>query len=500
MSDFALGLVTAYPLVVLVIGALLLMVIDCYSKTAPRGFFTLGAAAFCVVSWVALIARSELQAVVFSGQVNADRFEVFLNSVILFGTLSTILLQDRMLVPQRVKETADVNVLILLAAVGAMSMVMASNLIVFFIGFETLSVAVYVMCGLARAEKSSAEGALKYFILGAFSSAFMLYGIVLLYASTGTLDNQAIVKAITLGHMANPIFLAGVALIVFGMAFKASLVPFHSWSPDAYQGSPLSITVFMAVVVKAAAIGGMYRFLHGAIPQVFLEYSKLLWVMAILTMTVGNLCALRQRSPKRMLAYSSIAHAGYLVMGFLLVSSQEGSGAVLFYLAAYSFMTIASFGVLLLVTAGTSLQYGSDDIESLRGLGWNRPVLGAVMAVALFSLAGMPPFAGFFGKFYLLSAAVKGGYVGLAVIAAINSLLSLAYYLRILVVMYFQDDKGDSKTSSTPIFPVIPLGPKVALGLATVGTILLPFVSDLLVGASSRSAQQVELREINQQR
>jgi NADH-quinone oxidoreductase subunit N len=238
--------------------------------------------------------------------------------------------------------------------------------------------------------------------------------------------------------------LAGLGLLIFGFAFKVSLAPFHLWTPDVYQGSPTSITAFMAVVVKVAAFASFMRIMLLAFGPVIESWSAVIWGLAVISMTVGNLVALRQDSIKRMLAYSSVAHAGYALMGFL--SFEGGAEATTFYLVVYSFMTLASFGVVLLVSTGTSRQYESDSIESFRGLGWSNPLLGLIMVLAMLSLAGIPPLAGFFGKLYLFSAVVAQGYIWLAIIAALNSAVALFYYLRVIVVMYFSEESRERVT------------------------------------------------------
>jgi NADH-quinone oxidoreductase subunit N len=407
----------------------------------------------------------------FGGLLDADGVSAFFGTLILIGTGLSSLLHYKQAAAQNASTSSDVDVLLLLTACGGMVMVSAANLIVFFVGFELLSVCVYVLSGIARKEQASAEAALKYFILGAFSSAFMLYGITLIYGATGSMDLLTIGKALT---STNVMGLIGIGLLLFGFCFKVSLVPFHFWAPDVYQGAPVSISAFMAVVVKAAAFGSFLRIMAEAFGGVAEVWTGLFWTLSVLTMTVGNLMALRQRSIKRMLAYSSVAHAGYALMGFLAFGNAGGAEAVGFYMLAYMFMTITAFGVVLVVSAGSEAQYDRDDVDSLSGIGWTHPFLGIVMTIALLSLAGMPPLSGFMGKLLLFTAAVNAGYVGLAVIAAVNSVISLYYYLGVVVTMYFS---GDRKLSwSVPA--EIPFGPSVALALSTFGTIYFGLFSD----------------------
>jgi NADH-quinone oxidoreductase subunit N len=353
--------------------------------------------------------------------------------------LLTSLLHEVPLAKQRVHGGIDIDVLLVFAVCGAMVMVSAANLLSLFLGFELLSVCVYALSGTARHERGSAEAALKYFILGAFSSAFLLYGMVLVYGAVGSLSLAAVSGAVNADSL---LVRAGLGLMLFGLGFKVSLVPFHLWTPDVYQGAPSSITGFMATVVKAAAFGALLRVLT-AFADIEAAWQGILWTLAALSMTIGNFAAIRQRSLKRMLAYSSIAHAGYVLVGFLALRSDSGVASVIFYLFSYALATFAAFGVVLLVSAGTNKQYARDDIAAFSGLGWQEPFLGVVMTAAVLSLAGIPPLAGFVGKFFLFRAALDSGYLGLVVIAALNTIVSLYYYLRVPVVMYFGEGRED---------------------------------------------------------
>ncbi len=447
-------------------GALIFLLWDLFQqgkRPLPRIWL---AGVICVISWLLSTPFLDLNTSHGNSMLIGDPFALCMNTIILGGLLLTIFLNDAMLTPQRVNPSIDVDVLLMLAAIGGMVMVATENLIVLFIGFELLSVSVYVLSGIARAERASVEGALKYFILGAFSSAFLLYGIALVYGATGSVELDTIRST---AQVSDPLLLLGLGLIVFGFAFKVSLVPFHFWAPDVYQGAPTSITAFMAVVVKAAAFGAFFRVMISGFGMLHGEWQGVLWLLAVFTMTTGNIVALRQSSIKRMLAYSSISHAGYALMGFISLGEAGGGEAMIFYLLVYSLMTIGAFGVVLVATAGSDAQYDRDTFQSLSGLGWTHPFLGIVMTISILSLAGFPPLAGFMGKFYLFRAALSAGFPGLALIAAINSVISLYYYLRVIVVMYFSADESASETSSTsrPLF----IGPRIALFACTVLTI-----------------------------
>ncbi|MCC6953262.1 MAG: NADH-quinone oxidoreductase subunit N, partial [Deltaproteobacteria bacterium] len=462
VSQFhSIDVIGALPLVVMVVGITFILVTDLFRLEKSSTLFSVLGIGTCLLAWSFSFSFWFLRDRAFNGVVSLEPFTFFFYTIILLGTALSLMLNAGQLGAQRVRESVDVDVLVLLAACGGLVMVSATNLIVMFLGFETLSVAVYVLSGSARTEKASAEGALKYFILGAFSSAFLLYGMVLVFGATGSMELSEISNAVAGPTGSSTLLLTGMALIIFGFAFKVSLVPFHFWAPDAYQGAPVSITTFMAVVVKSAAFGAFIRILATGFPHVTSEWVGAIAVISGLTMTVGNLVALRQKSLKRMLAYSSIAHAGYILMGFVSGAS-GGWEASLFYVVVYSVMTVASFGVVLICTAGGPYQYLNDSISSFRGLGWRHPGIGIVMSIALLSLAGLPPLAGFFGKFYLFAATVKAGYIGLAILAALNSVVSLYYYLSVLVVMYFSEEKVEGVTE-----PRLLPGSRMAVGLAT---------------------------------
>lgn len=362
-----------------------------------------------------------------------DSFSSLFSLILLGGMALSLMLSIGVLKHQGVQDTNDVRVISMLAACGGMLMIYSSHLILFFVAFELMSISVYAMSGLARKEKASSESSLKYFVLGSFSSAFLLYGISMIYGFAGSLELHVIALA---SQTPSLLLYVGVFLVLLGFAFKIALVPFHIWTPDVYQGSPSSVTTFMAVVVKIAAVGAMLRVVSTAFWDISAEWVGLIWVLSMFSMLVGNLGALAQTSFKRMLAYSSIAHAGYMMLG-LLALQDEGAEALTYYLIIYSVMTVASFGLAMMISAGTERQYAKDSYDSLKGLGWSHPLQGLLITVTMLSLAGMPPLAGFVGKFYLFKSALAAGYTGLVIIAAVNSVLSLYYYLRVIVYMYF---------------------------------------------------------------
>lgn len=366
----------------------------------------------------------------FQNTLRADQFGLFMTGVVCIGAALSILMSVEYLREQRLP-VGDYYTLLLLATCGMVFLATANDLIVLFIALEVMSVGVYVLAGLMRGDTRSTEAAMKYFLLGAFASGFLLYGIAFFYGATGSTRLDVIGQAVAKDG-ATPFILLGIALITVGFGFKVALVPFQAWTPDVYEGAPTSVTAFMAVGVKAAAFAAFLRVFWTALIGVAATWSGFLWVLAVLTMTVGNVLAVSQRNVKRMLAYSSIAHAGYLLVG-LVTGTRAGGAAVLFYLAVYTIMNVGAFAVLIALGRRGE---PNERLEDLAGVGFRQPVLGLSMLLFMLSLAGIPPTAGFAGKFYLFSAAIDAGHVSIAVIAVLNSLVSVYYYLGVVVQMY----------------------------------------------------------------
>ncbi len=323
--------------------------------------------------------------------------------------------------------------IILIAILGQMIMVSGTSLMVIYVGLELMALSLYILAGLFKRNLRSNEASVKYFLLGSFSSALFLYGIVMTYGLSGSLDLPVIATQLKAGEMTGLTLLA-VIMMAVGFAFKVSAAPFHFWSPDVYEGSPTSVTAFMSVGPKAAAFAALLRVFTMAFGPIRMEWEVLFVVLAIVTMITGNFIALRQTSVKRMLAYSSIAHAGYLLIG-VVVGGEIGISSVLLYLLVYTFMNVGAFGVLILLN---KVGMTGDRYDDFTGLAKVSPASAFVMMVFMFSLAGIPPTAGFAGKFYIFMGAVKSGYTWLAVIGVLNSAVSAYYYLRVIVRMYME--------------------------------------------------------------
>jgi NADH-quinone oxidoreductase subunit N len=356
--------------------------------------------------------------------------------------------------------------LVLFATVGMCFMAAATDLIMIFLGLEIASISTYILAGFKRHDPLSNESALKYFLLGSFATAFFLYGIAFVYGATGTTNlPDAVHRLSASGEAGHPSSLMGLALTLMfvGLAFKVSTAPFHIWTPDVYQGAPSPVTAFLSTGPKAAAFAVLLRIFLGPLAGASSVFFWLLWVSAVLTMVVGNLAALLQTNIKRLLAYSAIAHAGYVLVG-MAAGGREGTAAVMFYLAAYALMNVGAF-LLVAHVAGTGER--ATRIEDFRGLGFTRPGVAACLTLLMLSLAGFPATAGFLGKFYLFRAAVHSDLIGLTVIALLCSVASVYYYLRLVVVMYMQEGQGEASTAS------LPWALRIALAISVAGILYL---------------------------
>jgi len=426
------------PLLVLVGAGLLFMVLGAVTRGVGAAQRILVVLVYAAV--LALVVR--LWSVegwpVMNGMLVLDRFALFFTALVTICALGSVLTSSNYLSRFGMGRSEYFS-LLFFATAGMVVLVSAYNLISLFLGLELMSLSIYVLVGYRRRDFLSNEAALKYLLLGAFAVAFFLYGVSLIYGLTGSTNFKIIVvEVMDRGLAREPFFQLAMALILAGFAFKVSSVPFHMWVPDVYQGAPTPITSFMATAVKAASFGAFLRLFYMCFMMGRSQWAAVFVVLAVLTMTVGNITALVQRNIKRMMAYSSIAHAGYVLVGMsaLSIENTRAASSVLYYLLAYSFMTIGVFALISAIEKREGTR--GLEISELAGLGIKRPFLGLAMVVFMFSLAGIPPTAGFFGKYYIFSAAIERGQVGLAVIGVLNSALSLYFYLRILVVMYMQ--------------------------------------------------------------
>ena len=358
--------------------------------------------------------------------------------------------------------------LICFSTLGMIFMAAANDLMMIFLGLELMSIALYVLAGFRKNRFESNEAALKYFLLGAFATGFLLYGMALVYGTTGSTNLTAIGAFLLASPVLHtPLLAIGALLLFIGFAFKVSLVPFHMWTPDAYEGAPTTATAFMSAGAKAAGFAGLVRVAMAALPQVTPDWTVLLTWLAILTLTVGNVTAILQSNLKRMLAYSSIAHAGYVLLG-IVAGGAAGASAVLYYLAVYSVMNLGAFGIVSLLGRGADERVR---VQELAGIGFTRPWIAVAFAVFMLGLAGIPPTAGFLGKFYLFRAALFDGHVMLVVVAVLNSVIAVYYYLRPIVVMYMTQPDAEILEVSPALPATLALA---ALVVATIGFGVLP--------------------------
>ncbi|NJD09116.1 MAG: NADH-quinone oxidoreductase subunit N, partial [Gemmatimonadetes bacterium] len=411
--------------------------------------------------------------------IGADSFRVFANYLFLLAAALFILMSNRYFDQEHLR-LGELYVLVLFGTVGMMVFAGAQDLMVMFLGLEVMSLPIYVLTGINRRDRRSSEAALKYFLLGAFSSAFFLFGIALVYGGTGTTQLGQIAAAVGAdGLGASALVPVGIALLGVGFGFKVAAVPFHMWTPDAYEGAPTPVTAFMAAGVKAAAFAAFLRVFLTAFPGLYGTWAAMVAWLALLTMVGANLVAMVQANVKRMLAYSSIAHAGYLLVA-LAAGSVLGAASFLFYLVVYTLMTIGSFAVVMIVGGRGEARL---DLESYSGLAWRRPLLAVAMTIFLLSLAGFPFTGGFIGKVFILRAAVEKGLVLLAVLLVMASLLSYYYYLRVAWYMWFREP---AETDAEPV--ALSGGVKLALAISVVGVLLLGVFPGQLLGLAERGA------------
>ena len=415
-----------------------------------------------------------------------DRFSALVIALIALASLLSCALAVYYLDELHINH-GEYYALILLASSGMMLMVAAVDMLAVFLGLELMSIPIYVLAGFDRRKLRSNESAMKYFLVGSFASAVMLYGIALLYGATGSTSFEVLRAGF---DGTSTLALIGVGLVMVGFAFKISSVPFHQWTPDVYEGAPSAVTAYMSVTVKAAAVAALLRVVGLALGPLDDRMIDVLWMLSALTMVVGNVMAVIQGNVKRLLAYSSIAHAGYILVG-LVAGSPEGYSAVLFYLIAYTFMNLGAFGV---VVALSHHGHDCERIDSFAGLGKTRPALAALMTLFLVALTGIPPTVGFFAKFIIFMAAVNAGHVPLAIIGVLMSVVSVYYYMRIPVLMYMREPGEEAPRPETSSGEVVVLG-VCALGVLFLGIFpnegWLPLVGQLNVIEWTRASVQL---------
>jgi len=442
------------PEIIISLCALFILLMGAFSS--GRGSRIISGAVSLIGSAVALYFACNLwneNLSLFNNLYTIDNFGTFFKIVFLIISILVTIVSLRYIEREDIK-LPEYYSLLLFGVLGMMVMTSSTNFITIFIGLEVMSIAIYVLCGLLRENAKSVEAALKYFLLGAFATAFLLYGMALVYGTTGVLDIGEIRDYVASENFhLTPMFVAGLAFLIVGFGFKTASVPFHMWTPDVYEGAPTSVTAYMATGVKAAAFGAFLRVFYTALFPFIEGWSAILWIIAVFTMSVGNITALVQDNVKRMLAYSSIAHAGYLLVAFVTGDRVLASSSILYYLLVYTFMNIGAFTVVILLGKNG---VENTDIESYAGLAKRHPFIAFSMSLFLLSLAGIPPLAGFMGKFYVFSAAIKAQYYWLAVIGVLNSAVAAYYYLRVMMYMYFREPVGEpAEVDISPAYIVV---------------------------------------------
>jgi NADH-quinone oxidoreductase subunit N len=434
------------PLLTLTVWACVLLLLDLFIK--PKWITAVLAALGLAISLGLTISQIGASGTAFNNMVVLDGFSIFIDALLLVSGLFSIALAYGYVKRMGI-ERGEYYTLLLFSIAGMMLMAQAADLIIVFLALEMLSIPLYVLAAFARPNTNSEEAGLKYFLLGAFSGGFVVYGIALVFGATGSTSLSAIVTAASSGTVNFLLLTIGSALILVGLGFKVAAVPFHMWTPDVYQGAPSAVTAFMAAGAKIAGFAALLRVFALAFPSLAVNIAPVIAVLSALTMIVGNVVAIAQTNIKRLLAYSSIAHAGYILMAFVpygqpnVVSTSVAAG--LFYLVSYA---LTNFGSWAVVIALEKAEGRGLEISDYAGLGRKYPALAAAMTVFMLSLTGIPPTLGFVGKFYLFGAAIAGGYYLLAVIGVLTSLISAYYYLRVVVTMYMRE--GEPETANEP--------------------------------------------------
>src|SRR5476651_1634102 len=472
------------PELVLTVGALLVLVADVALPKAQRGILAWVTLLVIGATLASLVPFASTRVEVAHGLLAVDRFALFFKIIFLGAAAITVLMSVRYLAIEGASP-GEYYFLILCATLGMMIMAGGIDLITIFIGLETMAVSFYILAGFIKPSQRSNEAAVKYFLLGAFSLGILLYGMSLMYGLSGT-TNLRVMATAFVGQERDPRLVLAVILVVAGVGFKIAAVPFHMWAPDVYEGAPTPITAFLSVGSKAASFAMLIRIFVEGLPSMSDDWRLLFYVLAILTMTAGNIAAVTQSNVKRMLAYSSIAHAGYLLIG-IVAGTQRGITATLVYLMIYSFMQLGAFAV---ITVLRRQDVAGDELKDFSGLAFRNPFAAFAMLLFMLSLGGIPPTAGFMGKFWLFSAAIDSGYYGLAVIGVLNSAISFYYYARIVVFMYLKKDSTGSEPVSSPALTAV-------LVVAVAATIVLGVYPQLLFRLADASARTLGVAGIS---
>jgi len=463
------------PAIVVSIAGVIIMLVGLFVRRSSVGVAAVISLAGVLLAIAANSPLRFMSVPAFSGLVALDAFSWYTNLLVLIAAGVTVLTSVRYLTDEGL-DVYEYFALLMFATAGMMFMVAGNHLLTIFIGLETLSISIYIMAGILPGNFKSGEAALKYLLLGAFSSGIFLYGAALMYGAAGSVSLPVLTKYYSSGSV-GLMGMAGMGLLLVGFSFKVAAVPFHMWTPDVYEGAPTPLTGFMSVGVKAAAFAAFLRVFFESLSAIQINWTEILWVLAVLTMILGNLAALVQDNIKRMLAYSSIAHAGYILVG-MIAGKEAGAAGILYYLLAYTFTNLGAFGVVALVGQKGEANVKLDDY---RGLAKAHPMVALVMSIFLFSLAGIPPTAGFMGKFLIFGAAINSGYVWLVIIGVLTSAASVFYYFRVIMKMYMEAPEAG------PVRVQFSAGMALALFIAAVGVLYIGIFPTTYLGLASES-------------
>ena len=446
LAPESIDLIALAPVLVLSVFAMLVLVLDLWGGR-NKSLLVFTSLVGLLMTAISAFAKHPIPAYSFNDSYVVDHLSLFFICIFTISSALAILLSVEYNEREGIR-AGEYYALILFCTVGMILLASSTDMIMIFLGIEIVSICLYVLAGIRRNDQRSNEAALKYFLLGAFATGFLLYGMTLVYGSTGSTNLFKIAEFVkNPSAQSNPLLMMGLVLLVIGFGFKVASVPFHMWAPDVYQGAPTPVTAFMAVGPKAAAFAAFFRVFADAFPDMSSSWEMLLSIIAVLSMFVGNLGAIMQTNIKRMLAFSSISHAGYILMA-VIAKNSLGSSSLLFYMLSYAFMTFGVFGIVIILG-----RKGEENLEikNYSGLAYKHPVIALSMTIFLLSLGGLPPFAGFVAKFYLFSAAIQEGLLTLVIIAVLNSAISFYYYLKVVVFMYMKEPEAEFKISLTPI-------------------------------------------------
>ncbi len=450
------------PVLVLSVFAMMVLLVDLFIGRNKSVLVFISLVGLLGAAISAFAKGTEIPVYSFNGAYVVDKLSIFFTMIFCLSSALAVLLAVEYNKREGIK-VGEYYSLILFCTVGMVVLASSTDLIMIFLGIEIVSICLYVLAGIRRTDPRSNEAALKYFLLGAFATGFLLYGMTLLYGTTGTVKLAEIARLLNSGEVfAQPLMMLGVVLLIIGFGFKVAAVPFHMWAPDVYQGAPTPVTAFMAVGPKAAALAAFYRVFAEGIPELAPTWQMTLSIVAVVTMFVGNLGAIMQTNIKRLLAFSSVSHVGYILIA-IIAKDTLGSASLLFYMLSYAFMTFGIFGIIIMLGRKG---HENLELENYSGLGFKHPVLALCMTMFMLSLGGLPPLAGFVAKFYIFQAALSEGFLWLVIIAVLNSAISFYYYLKVIVFMYMKDPVEEFKISLTPITLLV-----VAIGV--IGTLEL---------------------------